>query len=153
MGKIASRRPLLLCFKWARAAFAATLGSCLICVLLPAGVVHALDPNKRLTQYVHTSWRIQDGSAPAGMFTVAQTSDGFLWLSAYSHGIYRFDGVQFLPWRLPSKGPINKVFKVFGDRAGGLWAVGNREIVYLKRGAVSSDFQLEGLASFQNISE
>ena len=133
MGKTASRRPLLLRFNWARRTIAATLGSCLTCVLLLAGAVHALDPNKHVTQYMHTTWRIQDGSAPAGMFTVAQTSDGFLWLSAYSHGIYRFDGVQFLPWRLPSKGPSNKVFKVFGDRAGGLWAVGNREIVYLKR--------------------
>src|SRR5271165_6926014 len=135
MGKTASRRPLLPRFKWACAAIAATVGSCLTCVLLLSGPAHALDPNKRITQYMHTTWRIQDGSAPAGMFTVAQTSDGFLWLSAYSHGIYRFDGVQFLPWHLPSKGPSNKVFKVFGDRAGGLWAVGNREIVYPKRGA------------------
>ena len=70
MGKIASRRPLLLRFNWARAAIAATLGSCLTCVLLLAGAVHALDPNKRLTQYIHTSWRIQDGSVPAGMFSL-----------------------------------------------------------------------------------
>ena len=154
METVVSCRPLLLRFKWACAAIVATLGSCLTCVLLLAGALHALDPNKRLTQYLHTSWRIQDGSAPAGMFTMAQTSDGFLWFSAYSQGIYRFDGARFLPSPLPSKGgPSNKVFKVFGDRAGGLWAVGNREIVHLKRGVVSSDFQLEGLASFQNISE
>src|SRR5271165_1568914 len=112
MGTVASRRPHLLRFDRARAAIAAMLGSCLTCVLLMADPAHALDPNKRITQYMHTTWRIQDGSAPAGMFTVAQTSDGFLWLSAYSHGIYRFDGVQFLPWHLPSKGPSNKVFKV-----------------------------------------
>jgi len=88
------------------------------------------------------------------MFTVAQTSDGFIWSSAFSPTIYRFDGVRFLPWRFSSKGgSSNKVFKVFGDRAGGLWAVGNREIVHLKGGVVSSDIQLEGLSSFQNISE
>jgi len=155
MGKIAFCLPLVLRFNWARGPIAAAmLGSCITCLLFLQGAVHALDPNKRITQYSHTSWRVQDGSAPAGMFAVAQTSDGFLWLSAYSHGIYRFDGVRFLPWRLLSKGgPSNKVFKVFGDRAGGLWAAGNREIVYLKGGVVSSDFQLEGFASFQNISE
>ena len=60
--------------------FAATLGSCLAGVLL-AAPAHALDPNKRLTQYLHTSWRIQDGSLPAGMFSITQTSDGFLWFS------------------------------------------------------------------------
>src|SRR5271157_5550115 len=116
MGKTASRRPILLRFKWACAAIAASLGSCLTCVLFLAGPAHALDPNKRLSQYLHTSWRIQDGSAPAGMFTVAQTSDGFIWSSAFSPTIYRFDGVRFLPWRFSSKGgSSNKVFKVFGD--------------------------------------
>ena len=81
MGKTASRRPLLLRFKWACAVVAATLGSCLTCVLFLAGAAHALDPNKRLTQYIHTSWRIQDGSVPKGMWSITQTSDGFLWFA------------------------------------------------------------------------
>src|SRR5271165_2507120 len=98
MRKIAPRRPLLLCFQWIRAAVAASLGSCLICVFLPAGVVHALDPNKHLTQYMHSSWRIQDASAPSGMYSVTQTSDGFLWFLSNRGEIYRFDGVQFR-WR------------------------------------------------------
>src|SRR5208282_5764416 len=154
MGNLASRRPLPLRFNWPSAAIAATLGSCLVCVLLLAGPAYALDPNKRLTQYMHTSWRIQDGSAPAGMFTVAQTSDGFLWFSTYSPAIYRFDGVRFLPRHFPYKGgSSNKVFKVFGGHAGGLWAVGSREIAYIKDGAVASDVQLEGFSSFQNVSE
>jgi hypothetical protein len=56
--------------------------------------------------------------------------------------------------RLPSKGGAsNRVFNFLGDRAGGLGAVGNREIVHLKRGVVSSDFQLEGFSSLQNASE
>src|SRR5271167_1914223 len=109
---------------------------CLTCTLLVAGPAHALDPNKRPTQYLHASWRIQDGSAPAGMFTVAQTSDGFLWFSAYAPAIYRFDAVQFLPRHFPYKGgSSNKVFKVFGARSGGLWVIGSREIAYIKDGA------------------
>src|SRR5271165_3488691 len=78
------RRRILLGFAGTRTAIAATLICCLTCTLFVARPAHALDPNKRLTQYLHTSWRIQDGSAPAGMFTVAQTSDGFLWFSTYS---------------------------------------------------------------------
>jgi len=154
MGNPASRRPLLLRFKRPRAAIAATLAACLAWVLLLPDTAHALDPNKRLTQYLHTSWRIQDGSAPSGIYTVAQTSDGFLWLSTYSPTIYRFDGVRFLPRHFPYKGGSgNKVFKVFGARAGGLWAVGSREIAYIEDGAVASDFQLDGFSSFQNVSE
>ena len=148
------RSRILLSFAGTQTAIAATLICFLTCMLFLARPAHALDPNKRLTQYLHNSWRIQDGSAPAGMFTVAQTSDGFLWFSAYSPAIYRFDGVRFLAQHLPYKGGSNnKVFKVFGGRAGGLWAVGSREIAYIKDGAVTSDFQLDGFSSFQNVSE
>jgi signal transduction histidine kinase/ligand-binding sensor domain-containing protein len=138
----------------ARGAIAATLGSGLTCVLLLAGTIHALDPNKRLTQYMHTSWRIQDGSAPAGIEAIAQTLDGYLWFSSDSQGMYRFDGVRFLPWTLSSDGKtINSIVNVYGDHAGGLWALGEREIVHLKGGVVTSHFNLDGLQQFQQVSE
>src|SRR5215469_13594456 len=78
------------------------LTAALAFLCLSSHSTHALDPNKHITQYVHNSWRIQDGSAPAGGETIAQTSDGFLWFAAFSQGIYRFDGVRFVPWTLPS---------------------------------------------------
>ena len=137
-----------------RTSVASTVICCLACTLLVARPASALDPTKRLSQYLHASWRIQDGSAPAGMFTVAQTSDGFLWFSAYAPAIYRFDGVRFLPRHFPYRGgPSNKVFKVFGGRTGALWAVGSREIAYIKDGAVAFDVQMDGFSSFQNVSE
>ncbi|MGO8974879.1 MAG: two-component regulator propeller domain-containing protein [Steroidobacteraceae bacterium] len=148
------RRRNLPSFAGTRTSIAATVICCLTCALLLALPARALDPNKRLTQYLHASWRIQDGSAPVGMFTVAQTSDGFLWFSAYTPDIYRFDGVQFLPRHFAYKGgPSNKVFKVFGSRTGGLWAIGSREIAYIKDGAVVFDVQMDGFSSFQNVSE
>ena len=154
MGNTASRRSLLLRFRWPRRTIAATLASCVTCVLLLAGSVYALDPNKRLTQYSHTSWRIQDGSAPSGIEAIAQTSDGYLWFSSDSQGMYRFDGVRFLPWTLASNGEtINKIVNVYGDHAGGLWALGEREIAHLKGGVVTSHFNLDGLQQFQQISE
>jgi len=141
--------------KWPRTAIAGTLGCSLTCVLLFAGTVHALDPNKRLTQYMHTSWRIQDGSAPSGMYTIAQTSDGFLWFLSSRGDIYRFDGVQFRPWRLPADaGLIGRIRNIVGDQAGGLWALGANGIVRLKGGLVTSHFELEGLMpNASNVSE
>ena len=119
MGKIASRRPLLLRFKGARGAIATALGSCLTCVLLFTGALHALDPNIRLSQYIHTSWRTQDGSSPAGMLAIAQTSDGFLWFSAIVQGVYRFDGVRFVrPFANTSLGSMH-LDNVIADHAGG----------------------------------
>src|SRR5271165_5195182 len=153
MRKIASRRPLLLCFKWARAAFAATVGSCLICVLLPAVVVHALDPNKHLTQYMHSSWRLQDGSAPAGMWSIAQTSDGFLWFSSPIGGMYRFDGVRFLPWHFAADDDsTRKIATILADPAGGLWAIGPRGVLHLKGRVVTSHNELDGLSPHSKMS-
>ena len=154
MGTIASRQSLLLRILWPRTAIAATLGSCLTCVLLLAGAAHALDPNKRVTQYMHTAWRIQDGSAPAGMSSITQTSDGFLWFSSQRQDIYRFDGVRFVPRTVSFNGKIiNTVQQVYGDRQGGLWAIGSHEIAHLKGGSVISHFDLPGLQQFQRVSE
>jgi signal transduction histidine kinase/ligand-binding sensor domain-containing protein len=149
---MACRRPRLLRFKWLRTTIAATLAACLACVLLLAGTVHALDRNKRITQYIHTSWRTQDGSMPAGMFSITQTSDGFLWLLSLPGDVYRFDGIRFLPWRFPAGLSNRPLAKVFADHAGGLWIVGEH-LARLKDGVVTSDFELQGLLPFQSVSE
>ena len=39
--------------------------------------------------------------APAGMFSITQTSDGFLWLVSLPGDVYRFDGVRFVRWPVP----------------------------------------------------
>ena len=156
---MASRRALLPRFNWPRTAIVATWGAYLACVVLLAGPLHALDPNKRLTQYVHTSWRIRDGSAPTGAYSIAQTSDGFLWLT--SGDLMSFDGVRFVDWKgPPNYGSISTSNSVFGqivnefaDHAGGLWVTGFRGIVHLKGGVVASQFELEGLRSLQAFSE
>ena len=138
-----------------RNAIATLFGAWLLCVWLWPVPAHALDPNKRLTQYMHTSWRIQDGSAPSGMYTIAQTSDGFLWFLSSRGDIYRFDGVQFVSWRLPAEaGFAGRIRNIVGDPAGGLWALGENGIVRLKGGLVTSHFELEGLVpDASNVSE
>ena len=131
---------------WATAA--ASVGSMLICVLLPAGHAYGLDPDKRITQYLHSSWRTQDGSLPAGMFSITQTSDGFLWSISLPGDVYRFDGVRFVRWPVPP-GPSGTVL---ADSAGGLWITA-RELVHLDQGVVASQFELAGTHGFQSVSE
>jgi len=132
----------------------AMLCGSLLYLLLSAVPIQALDPNLRLTQYMHKSWATQDGTLPAAMSSITQTSDGFLWFSALSQGIYRFDGVQFAPRTLSTRDkPMSTIVNVYGDHAGGLWALGERDIVHLKNGVVTSHLNLEGLQSFEHISE
>ena len=148
---MSSCRLLSMSLRWVRAVIAADLGTCLALILL-AAPVHALDPNKHITQYIHTAWRTQDGSLPAGMYHITQTSDGFLLFLSLPADIYRFDGVRFLPWHLPAGLPIDRSMNIFADHAGGFWVLGPTDIVRLKGAAVSSHFQLE-TGMFQSVAE
>lgn len=145
-------RSFLMSLGWRRAAIAATFAFVAFLSLL-ATPVHALDPKKHVTQYLHTSWRIQDGSIPKGMHSITQTADGFLWLSASTSEIYRFDGVRFLPRTISVNGKtISSVTRVYGDRSGGLWVFGMHDLVRLEVGKVVSHFDFDILTD-RNVSE
>ena len=154
-----SRRPLPLQFKWPHTATPALLGFYLISVLLLAGPVHALDPNKRITQYSHTSWRMRDGADLAHGYAITQTSNGFLWFM--SGDMATFDGVRFASWDgPPNYGSISthdtgfgQIVNAAGDHTGGLWVTGLRGIVHLKGRDITSQLELEGLRSLQAFSE
>ena len=58
----------------------------------------AVDPNKQMTQYAHTAWRMQDGFLNGVPNAIAQTTDGYLWIGTQT-GLMRFDGVRFVQWK------------------------------------------------------
>src|SRR6202162_1529634 len=96
-----------------------TVFASLLLVALPRAL--ALDPDRRISQYGHTVWRIQNGAiSPAT--TIAQTTDGFLWIGT-AQGLMRFDGVRFVPWQPPQGQdlPGTHFSAVFGSRDGSLW--------------------------------
>jgi len=133
--------------------FVAMVGSNLLYVFLGAVPVRALDPKKHVTQYLHTAWRIQDGSLPKGMYSITQTADGFLWFSASAPEVYRFDGVRFDSQTISVNGKtISPVIKLFGDRSGGLWAVGPQDLVRLKSGTPISHYDFD-ILSDRDLSE
>ena len=86
----------------------------------------ALNPDLQLSQYGHSTWRIRDGLLPSEVNSIAQTSDGYLWVGT-TNGLLRFDGVRFVPFtlrndeRLPS--PV--ITSLRGSRDGSLW-IGTR---------------------------
>jgi len=144
MRRVVCRRRRLFRLNRARGVLAATVS----CFLLLGSAAHALDPNKRLTQYIHASWRVQDGSAPSGMYAITQTSDGFLWFLSSRGEIYRFDGVKFRPWHLPPEAEvIGRIRNILADTTGGLWALGGNGVAHVKHGVVTSHVQLDGLMS------
>jgi len=60
----------------------------------------ALNPALDVSQYAHTSWKIRDGFTKGYISSIAQTSDGYLWLGT-EFGLLRFDGVRNVAWQPP----------------------------------------------------
>src|SRR5579883_878287 len=68
----------------------------LVVLLLIGASAYGLDPNRKVTQYVHRIWQTQQGLAESTVYSVIQTHDGYLWLGTQT-GLVRFDGVRFTP--------------------------------------------------------
>lgn len=90
--------------------------------LLLATPAAGLDPNTALTQYGHTAWRVRDGYFAGQPGSIAQTTDGFLWIGT-SAGLIRFDGVRFVPWKPPAGSPLpdDRIINILGASDGSLW--------------------------------
>ena len=120
-------------------------------VVLPHAL--ALDPDRRISQYGHTVWRIQDG-AISPPTNIAQTTDGFLWITT-AQGLMRFDGVRFMPWQ-PPRGqnlPGTHFSAVLGSRDGSLWIGTTRGLARWKDGQLRTYTDLEHPAGIFAIME
>jgi PAS domain S-box-containing protein len=119
--------------------------SFLLCVLslwFTLNAAQALDPSKRLTQYAHTAWRIQDGFFPNTPFWISQTKDGYLWVAGLS-GALRFDGVRFTPWSAPiASMPLLHPLSI---RAGEFWITSRDGLDHVKDDVVISHHDLPGI--------
>ncbi|MEO6279593.1 two-component regulator propeller domain-containing protein [Roseateles sp.] len=81
----------------------------------------ALDPPLQIAQYAHTSWAARDGALLGLVFGMAQTPDGYLWVSG-SFGMFRFDGLRFVPWQPPRGQSLpGSPYALLVSRDGTLW--------------------------------
>ncbi|HET9325480.1 MAG TPA: ATP-binding protein [Candidatus Eisenbacteria bacterium] len=70
--------------------------------------------------YAVRAWTIEDGLPTSTVQDIAQTPDGYLWLST-TGGLARFDGVRFEVFGLAHGLPTNRFQGLTTDRAGTLW--------------------------------
>jgi len=98
--------------------------------LSSVGWMTALSPSHRISQYGHTSWKIQDGYFGGQAVSITQTTDGYLWVGTPT-GLFRFDGEQFVPWTslAGEQLPSNEVPFLLGARDGSLWIGTNSGLV------------------------
>ena len=110
--------------------------------------LHGIDRDRSLDQLSHTGWAYIQG-APGQVHTLAQTTDGYLWLGTAT-GLFRFDGIQFQSYR-PQSGQAyhqRNVVSLYATPDGGLW-VGYwyGGVSLIKDGAVTDYGKPEGLPS------
>jgi ligand-binding sensor domain-containing protein len=117
-----------------------------ICLLI-AGTdrAHGLDPSKRLTQYRHSMWRVQDGFLPSNPSWVSQAADGYLLVGGVSIDTFRFDGVRFMPWSSPAV-TSNRIRHFFPSKSGGFWITDRRGLSHIRGNLVVSHFDLSAEA-------
>lgn len=114
------RRPLA--EAW-RGDLARAVTVCVLLLLFPATPARALDPGRRISQYAHTAWRIQDGIFTGAPYAITQTADGYLWIGTQTE-LVRFDGVRFVRWTPPEGKQLPRgtsVFSLLAARDGSLW--------------------------------
>ncbi len=95
----------------------------LVLVLLAGAVpARALDPSRRLTQYVHDVWRAPQALPYDGVSAVVQSRDGYLWVGTVE-GLARFDGLRSVVFDKANTPAFanNWVKALLEDRRGRLW--------------------------------
>ncbi len=108
----------------AKSSLARTLLSLTVFYCCSTASIWALDPGRRVSQYAHSAWRVQDGSINLGS-SITQTTDGYLWLGTPG-GLLRFDGIKFVPFSIPGFDLAKLAYTyLFGARDGSLW-IGTR---------------------------
>jgi len=98
--------------------------SCFLGLLfsLVLGRAQALDASLPLSEYGHSAWRVQDGVFGGAPVSIAQTTDGYVWIGTRA-GLVRFDGVRFVPFSVAEGEGLRspRVMALQADRDGSLW--------------------------------
>jgi ligand-binding sensor domain-containing protein/serine phosphatase RsbU (regulator of sigma subunit) len=104
------------------------LGTCLfaqfkpINTQIPRGEKVGLPPEKAISQYICEVWQKDKGLPQNSIFSITQSSDGYLWIATYE-GIARFDGMIFTTFSTSNVAELKTsgIWKVYEDSKKNLW--------------------------------
>jgi signal transduction histidine kinase/ligand-binding sensor domain-containing protein len=103
----------------------------------------AVNPDTTLSQYSHSAWRLGDGILNSAPITIAETTDGYLWIGT-STDLLRFDGARFTSFSdIPGhphlvQAPIQTLY---GASDGSLW-IGSASHLYRWDAKTLADYPL-----------
>ena len=104
--------------------------------------------SNQISEYVHNSWRSEEGLPQNSVMAILQTRDGYLWLGT-QEGLVRFNGMGFTVLN-KSNTPafkLNDIRALMQDREGNLWigSLGGGLIQY-RNGTARTYLREDGLA-------
>ncbi|MFC1849720.1 two-component regulator propeller domain-containing protein [candidate division CSSED10-310 bacterium] len=92
---------------------------------------NALNPAKKLTQYMKSEWTIANGLPYNSILRVIQTSDGYMWFVIRGN-LVRYDGLTFTVHKTPHAGET--IFVCQQDRQHNLWLGTNKGLYRFEDG-------------------
>ena len=94
----------------------------ILCLFWLSPLALARGSANQIAEYVHNSWRSEDGLPQNSVAAILQTSDGYLWLGT-QEGLVRFDGLKFTIFNKENSTAfrVNNVRALVQDRQGDLW--------------------------------
>lgn len=115
-------------------------GFAAVAILLLVAVAHA-------DEYGLDAWTTANGLPQNTVTGIAQTPDGYLWLSTFD-GLARFDGVRFTVFdKGNTKGIVNNRFSgIYADPEGKIWAVTENGAVTVYQNGAFASFQMKGIS-------
>jgi signal transduction histidine kinase/ligand-binding sensor domain-containing protein len=118
-------------------------------LLLGTSALFAQQHTLAVSQYRHTSWTSEEGFFRAGISainSVAQTSDGYLWVAG-TGGLFRFDGARFSEWKPPTNDslPRKPLHRLLASKDGSLWIAGIGLAELKTNGELRKHHELDGV--------
>jgi ligand-binding sensor domain-containing protein len=117
---------------------------CVLLLLFTATSARAVDPGRRISQYAHTAWRIQDGVFTGAPNAITQTADGNLWV-ATTEGIDCFRNTRVVSFSTREGLGANEVNSVLAARDGRIWFGNHNALESLQAGKALSLREKDGL--------
>jgi ligand-binding sensor domain-containing protein/signal transduction histidine kinase len=118
------------------------LAALAVVAAVSAAPAQALDPKRRLTQYIHEVWSVKHGLPHNSVRAVVQDHQGYLWI-ATRKGLLRFDGQSFTPIPLEPNDVLS-----LGTASEGVWVGTSKpgHVYLVRNGAVAAHYHDEALA-------
>jgi ligand-binding sensor domain-containing protein len=113
-----------------------------------AGSALGLPADRTITQYVHRTWQLQQGTGHFAIRAIAQTADGYLWFGT-RRGLARFDGVRFTFFQKAQypRLPHDYVEALLVSRDGSLWLATRGGLARFAVGVFTPFTRADGLGS------